>query len=329
MPMQAIVHDVYGPPEVLRLDEVERPTPAADELLVRVHAATVNRTDCGFRSGRPLFVRFVSGVRRPKHRVLGTEYAGVVEAVGPAVTRFSVGDRVLGVHANRFGTHAEFVAVREGSPIAPMPASGGFAEAAAAGDGAILALANLRRGGVRPGQRLMIYGASGAIGTAAVQLAKHFGAEVTAVCGTANVELVRSLGADRVIDYQLEDFTAIGDRFEVVFDAVGKSSFRRCRKLLERRGMYLSTDLGYLFHVPPLALATRITGRFGSRRVSLPVPSYTAADLDLLRGLIDAGEYRAVIDRSYPLDQVLDATRYVEAGQKVGNVVVTVVPDVV
>jgi NADPH:quinone reductase-like Zn-dependent oxidoreductase len=320
--MRAVVYDRYGPPEVLRLEEVERPVPKEDEVLVRIHATTVNRTDCGWRGAKPFLTRYFTGLRRPKRRILGSELAGEVEAVGAAATEFKVGDHVFGV--NYFGAHAEFVCVPEDRPLGHKPTGMTFEEAAAASDGAILALTALRKGGLRKGQKILIYGASGSIGTAAVQLAKYFEADVTAVCNTKNVELVRSLGADEVIDYLQEDFTKNGQTYDVVFDAVGKHSFRRCRHSVKPGGFYVETDLGFMWHVPILALATR---RLGDKRVTLPTPDYTKKDVLFLKELIEAGKYRPVIDRSYPLEQVVEATKYVETGQKTGNVVLTVSPD--
>jgi NADPH:quinone reductase-like Zn-dependent oxidoreductase len=317
--VRAVVHDRYGPPEVLRLEAVERPAPKEDEVLVRIHATTVNRTDCGWRGAKPFLTRYFTGLRRPKRRILGSELAGEVEAVGASVTEFEVGDHVFGV--NYFGAHAEFVCVPDDRPLAHKPTGMTFEEAAAASDGAILALTALRKGDLRKGQKILIYGASGSIGTAAVQLAKHFEADVTAVCNTKNVELVRSLGADDVVDYLREDFTKNGQTYDVVFDAVGKHSFRRCRRSVKPGGFYVETDLGFMWHVPILALATR---RIGDKRVTLPTPNYTKKDVLFLKELIEAGRYRPVIDRSYPLEQVVEATKYVETGQKTGNVVLTV-----
>ncbi|MGH3144056.1 MAG: NAD(P)-dependent alcohol dehydrogenase, partial [Gaiellales bacterium] len=217
-----------------------------------------------------------------------------------------------------------FVCVREDRPLAHKPTGMSFEEAAAVSDGAILALTALRKGGLPKGQKILIYGASGSIGTAAVQLAKHFEADVTAVCNTKNVELVGSLGADEVIDYQRQDFTKNGQTYDVVFDAVGKHSFRRCRRSVKPGGFYVETDLGFLWHVPLLALATR---RIGDKRVTLPTPDYTRKDVLFLRELVEAERYRPVIDRSYPLEQVVEATQYVETGQKTGNVVLTVSHD--
>jgi NADPH:quinone reductase-like Zn-dependent oxidoreductase len=234
--MRAVVYDRYGPPEVLRLGEVERPVPKDDEVLIKVHATTVNRTDTAQRSAEYFISRLLTGLLRPKRKIPGTELAGEVEAVGPAVTEFKVGDHVFGVSASTAGAHAEFVCLPESAPLAPKPTGMTFEEAAAVCDGAILALSYLRRVELQKRRRILIYGASGSIGTAGVQLAKYFDADVTAVCNTSNVELVRGLGADRVIDYTQEDFTKSGERYDVVFDAVGKLSFKRCKGSLSRAG---------------------------------------------------------------------------------------------
>ena len=315
--MRAVLYDRYGPPEVLRVEEISRPEPKDDEVLVKVHATTVTRTDTGLRSAEFFISRFFTGLLRPKQQIVGLELAGVVEEVGADVTEFEVGDEVFGV---RSGANAEYVCVREKGVLAHKPASMSFEDAAAVCDGAALALACLRKADLRVGQRILVFGASGSVGTAGVQLAKHFGAHVTAVCNTKNVELVRSLGADAVIDYLQEDFTKNGETYDVVFDAVGKHSFRRSRRSLKPGGTYVETDLGFMWHVPLLALLTRW---FGKKTVALGVTKYSKDDIRLLKELIEAGEYRAVIDRRYPLEQVVEATRYVETGQKTGNVVLT------
>ena len=317
--MRAVVYDRYGPPEVLRLEDVERPVPEADEVLVRIHATTVNRTDCGLRSAEFFISRVFTGLRRPKRRILGMELAGEIEAVGAAVGEFAVGDEVFGVSVA--GAHGEFICMRESAPLAHKPAGTSFEEAAAVCDGAALALACLRKAELSHGQRVLVYGASGSVGTAGVQLARHFGADVTAVCDTKNLELVRSLGADRVIDYTQEDFAKNGETYDVIFDAVGKHSFRRCRRALEPGGTYVDTDLGFLWNVPLLALLTRWVG---DKRVRLGITKYSKEDVLLLKELIEAGSYRAVVDRAYPLEDVVEATRYVETGEKTGNVVLTV-----
>jgi NADPH:quinone reductase-like Zn-dependent oxidoreductase len=315
--MRAVVHDRYGPPEVQRLEDVERPVPKDDEVLVRVHATTVNRTDCGLRAARPFMARFFTGIRRPKRRILGMEFAGEVEEVGAAVTEFKAGDAVFGVKGA--GAHAEFVCVRETAPIAHKPASLSFEAAAAVSDGACMALGCLRQAELEQGQRIVVCGASGSIGTAGVQLAKrHFVAHVTAVCNTKNVELVRSLGADEVIDYTREDFTQNGETYEVILDAVGNYSFGHSRHSLEPGGCYIATDglrnLGWALW----------TWKIGKRQLKFAVARYKKDDVLLLKELIEAGKYRAVIDRTYPLEEVVDATRYVETHQKTGNVVLSV-----
>jgi NADPH:quinone reductase-like Zn-dependent oxidoreductase len=315
--VRAVVHDRYGPPEVLRVEEVEPPVPAADEILVRVRATTVSRTDCHARKADPFLWRFFLGLRRPKKRILGCELAGEVVEVGSSVTQFEVGDHVFA--ASSFGTHAEFMCKRETGAVAHKPSGITFEQAAASCDGVIGALSGLRAAGVREGQAVLVYGASGSVGTAGVQIAKHLGAHVTAVCNTKNVELVRTLGADVVIDYLEEDFTKNGEQYDVVFDAVGKHSFRRCRRSLKPSGIYLPTDLGFMWHVPLLVPLSRL----GNKRVKFAVGKTRKDDVLYVKGLLEAGEYRPVIERTYPLEQVVEATRYVETGQKTGNVVLT------
>ena len=315
--MRAVVHDRYGPPDVLRLEEVERPVPKDDEVLVRVHASSVTRTDTARRNTEYVFSRVFTGLLRPKRKIAGMELAGVVEAVGAAVTEFRVGDEVFGIKG---GANAGYVCVRESGVLAHKPAGMSFEEAAGVCDGALLALTCMRSAYPLEGRSIVVYGASGSIGTAAVQLAKHFEARVTAVCNTKNVELVRSLGADRVVDYLSEDFTRYGRTYDVVFDAVGKHSFRRCRRSLSPGGTYITADLGFMWHVPLLALLTRW---IGDKKATLGIGSYRKEDLLLLKELIEAGKFRAVVDRTYPLEDVVEATRYVETGQKTGNVVLS------
>jgi len=318
--MRAVVYDRYGPPEVLRLAEVPKPEPRPDELRVKVHATTVNRTDAGLRSAEFVISRAFTGLLRPKNQILGMEFSGVVEGIGADVTGFKVGDEVFGGKGS--GAHAEFVCIGQDEPIAHKPAGATFEESAAVFDGASLALPCLRSAGPLEGRSVLVYGASGSVGTAGVQLAKHFGAQVTAVCNTRNVDLVRSLGADEVVDYTSEDFTRNGKRYDVIFDAVGKTSFRQTRRSLNRGGTYVDTDPGFMFHIPLLILATRWT----ETKVKLGITRYAKEDLLLLKGLMEAGTYRAVIDRTYPLEDVVEATRYVEEGHKTGNVVLTLVP---
>jgi NADPH:quinone reductase-like Zn-dependent oxidoreductase len=327
--MTAVVYDRYGPPEVLRLEHVDRPVPAEGDVLVKVRATTVNRfdtatRDANRRSGLAIsfLSRLVSGVRRPRHRILGTEFAGEVEAVGVAVTEFAVGDKVFGTSGLAFGAHAEFIAVPASGRIALMPAEISFEEAAPICDGALNALTCLKQVDLKEGRRILIYGASGAIGTAGVQLARFFGADVTAVCNTKNLELVRSLGADRVIDYTQKDFSKSGQTYDVIFDAVGKLSFKRCRSSLKPGGIYLPTDgLGNL-------MWALLTPRLGGKKVLFQIPPrQTKQDVIFLKELIEAGKYRPVIDRRYPLEDIVEATRFVETEQKTGNVVLTVTQD--
>jgi NADPH:quinone reductase-like Zn-dependent oxidoreductase len=314
--MKAAVHDRYGPPGIVRLEDVERPTPREGEILVRVRATTVNRTDCHRREASPFVWRFMLGLRRPRMRVLGMEFAGVVEGVGPSVDEFAVGDEVFGM--TLYGAHAELLRVKAAKVVAHKPANITFEEAAAVPDGAFNALTCLRRAGVGPGMHVLVYGASGSIGTAIVQLAKHVGARVTAVCNTKNVELVRSLGADEVLDYTRgDDFTKNREAYDVVFDAVGKHSFLRARRAIKPGGMYIATDRVQNFVLSPIT-------RLGSKRVALPVGPATKENLLLLKRLLENGEYRAVIDRTYPLENIVEASRYVETQQKTGNVVLTV-----
>jgi NADPH:quinone reductase-like Zn-dependent oxidoreductase len=320
--MRAVVHDRYGAPEVLRLEDVERPVPKDGEVLVKIFATTVSRTDTGLRSADLFASRFVTGLLRPKRRILGSDLAGEVEALGANVTEFEVGDCVFGINPWKFGTHAEFICMRADAALAHMPAGVTFDEAAAVCDGAILALNALRPADLRTGQRILIYGASGSIGTAGVQLARYFGADVTAVCNAKDFELVRSLGADEVLDYTQEDFTKNGQRYDVIFDSVGHVSFSRCRNSLKRGGFYVATD-----HLQNLVLALW-TARIGDKRVVFPIPPrFTKKDVVFLKELIESGKYRAVIDRRYPLEQVVEATRYVETKQKTGNVVLIVSGD--
>jgi NADPH:quinone reductase-like Zn-dependent oxidoreductase len=316
--MRAVVHDRYGPPDVLRLAEVERPVPGRGEVLVKVRATTVNRTDCHRRAAEPFVWRLVAGLRRPRRQIPGSELAGEVTAAGPAVTEFAVGDQVFGLNPWALGAHAEFVCLPAAGLLAHIPPGVGFAEAAAVCDGGLNALAALRRAGLRKGQEILIYGASGSIGTAAVQLARHFGADVTAVCNSKNLNLVRSLGAARVIDYTAEDFTRDGQAYDVIYDAVGKHSFRRCKGSLKPGGTYLATD-GWANMARSL-----LPSRTRHKKVVFPLGQYTKKDVLYLKQLIQAGTYHAVIDRSYPLEDAAEAARYVETQQKTGNVVLTV-----
>ncbi len=323
--MKAIVATAYGSPDVLQLQEVAKPTPKANEVLVRINATTVTAAHGMMRQGAPLYGRLFIGLTRPKVAIPGTELAGVVEAVGEAVKHFKPGDQVFGATDIGGGCYAEYIALPESEPLLLKPANLTDAEAASLLDGATTALHFLRdQGEIRPGQKILINGASGSVGSAAVQLARHFGAEVTGVCSIANVELVRGLGADRVIDYTQEDFTQSGQRYDVIFDAVGKSSFSRCKGALTEHGRYLSTVLGL-----PILLQMLWTSKFGSRKAKfaasgLRPANEKIADLRFLKPLMETGELKPVIDRCYPLEEVAEAHRYVDNGHKKGNVVILV-----
>ena len=317
--MKAIIYTKYGPPEVLQLKDVEKPTPKDNEVLIKIHATTVNRTDCGFRKPEYLIVRFFSGFFKPNRTILGNELAGEIEAVGATVKTFKQGDQVFGLSTLKFGTHAEYICIPEKGSITTKPTNMSYAEAAAVCDGLMLAKNIIRKIDFKNAPKILINGATGSIGSACVQLAKHYGAIITAVCNTRNFELVKSLGADEVIDYTKEDFTKTGQLYDAVLDAVGKSSFFRCRKLLNPGGIYISTELGYLSQNIFLALLTPI---IGGKKVKFPIPKDCKEDIILFKELIEAGKYKAVIDRKYPIEQIIEATKYVETGQKTGNVVI-------
>jgi len=320
MKMKAAIYSIYGPPEVVEVSEIDMPVPGDEEVLVKVFASTVNRTDCGFRSAAYFVSRFYSGLFKPKNHTLGNEFAGIVDAIGPHVTTLKVGDRVFGYNDTTFGAHAEYMLISEHGAITSMPDSLTFGEAAPICEGGHYALCDIRAAKVTKNQHVLVYGASGAIGSAAVQLVKYIGAHVTAVCNTGQVELIKSLGADVVIDYTLQDFTNTVQTFDFIFDAVGKSSFAKCKKILTKKGIYISTELGKHSVNILLALTTPL---FGGRKVLFPIPTTSKKDIIYLKELVEAGRFNPVIDRYYPLERIVDAYRYVETGQKTGNVVLT------
>ena len=316
--MKAAVNTRYGPPEVIQIREVPAPTPGTSDVLVRVHASTVSRTDCAWRRAHPFFVRLMSGLLRPKQTILGMDFAGVVEKVGAEVTSFELGDRVFGLTPGDHGGHAEYLRIAESDAIATIPGEIPFEQAVIC-EGSLYADTNLRAFDIRPGQTILIYGASGAIGTAALQLAKAYGAEVTAVVGTKNLELAESLGADRVIDYTAQDITRLDETFDFIFDAVGKVAYFKARHLLGPAGHYGATDMGPRGQNLPVIIWSALTR---SKRFQFPIPRSTKAMVESWRELMEAGQLRAVVDREYPLDDIVQAHRYVEAGQKTGIVVV-------
>jgi len=322
--MKAAIHTQYGPPEVVQIREIDKPSPGPNEVLVRVHNSTVNRTDCGFRSAEYFVSRFFSGLFKPKQQILGCEFSRTIESVGELVLTYQVGDRVFGYNDVRFGGHAGYLIRDERDTMTLMPENLSFEEAAALTEGAHYALCNIRAANVEAGQKIMVYGATGAIGSAAVQLLKYFDAEVTAVCNTENVELVRSLGADFVIDYTREDFTKTGQRYDFIFDAVGKSSFGACKKILKENGVYISTELGKNGKNIWMALYGLISG---GKKVLFPMPYIHKEDVIFLKELAERGKFKPLIDRVYPLDEIRDAYQYVESRQKIGNVVLKIISE--
>jgi NADPH:quinone reductase-like Zn-dependent oxidoreductase len=321
--MKAVVYEKYGPPEVLQIKEVAKPAPKDKEVLIKVFATTVTKYDTWMRSstappGFWLPARISSGIRKPKQPILGTDLAGEVEAVGGAVTRFKPGDQVFGYTGMYLGTHAEYVCLPE-EAVAVKPANATYEEAAAVLQGALTALYFLRKSHIQSGQKVLIFGASGGVGNYAVQLARYFGAEVTGVCSTGKMEMVKSLGADHVIDYTKEDFTKSDETYDVIFDTVGKTPVLRSRRSLKKTGHYLFATFGLPKLFPILWLSiTR------SRKVFIGALQEKTKDLIFLKELIEAGKIKTVIDRCYPLDQIAEAHRYVETGQKRGNVVIKV-----
>lgn len=320
--MKAAVYTKYGPPEVVKVTEIEKPVPKNNEVLVKVHSGTVNRTDSGFRSAEYFISRFWSGLFKPKYQVLGNEFSGTIEQIGTNVKSFKIGDKVFGYNDKTCGGHGEYLTLAENDAITLSPHNLNFDEAAALTEGSHYALNNVRASKIKSGENALVYGATGAIGSAAVQLLKHFGVNVTAVCNTKNVELVRSLGADVVIDYQTQDFTKTETKFNFIFDAVGKSSFGQCKPLLTEKGIYISTELGKNAENILFALVTPFGG---GKKVLFPIPTITKDDVIFLKELAEKGIFKPVIDRHYTLDQIVEAYKYVESGQKTGNVILKII----
>ena len=330
--MKAIVYTEYGTPEVLRLQEVQKPAPKDNEILIRIHATSVNTGDLWARNFREITphkftmpflfwlpARLYFGFTKPKRNILGNEFAGEIEAIGKNVTLFKKGDQVFGYRGQSMGAYAEYLCIRENGLVAIKPANMTYEEAAAVPGGGITALNLLRKVHIQRGQRVLINGASGSIGSAAVQLAKYFGAEVTGVCGTPRLEFVKALGADKVIDYTREDFTKNGETYDLIFDILGKSSFSSCQNSLKGNGIYLlaSFKMKQLFQM----LWTSITG---GKKVICALSSESPKDLVFIKRLIEEGKIISLVDKRFPLEKSADAHRYVEKGYKTGSVTITV-----
>jgi NADPH:quinone reductase-like Zn-dependent oxidoreductase len=317
--MRAAVYRKYGPPEVVQIEEVPKPVPLNDEILVKVHFASVNRTDTGFRSAEYIISRFWSGLWKPKFPVLGCEFSGVVEAIGNDVYDFQVGDAVFGFNDKQFGGHGEYLTIAASAAVARIPEKVTLDQAAALTEGAHYALVDIRAAKVQANHHVMVYGASGAIGSAAVQILGAMGVHVTAVCNTQNVALMRSLGAHNVIDYQTEDYTHCQQYFDFILDAVGKSSYKICKPLLSAKGIYISTELGK----NGVNIFWALAGIFSKgKKVLFPIPQITKEDVEYLGDLAQQGLLKPVIDRFYNLDEIVEAHRYAQSGQKTGNVLI-------
>jgi len=316
--MKAIVYTEYGPPEVLQPKEVDKPVLLDNEVLIKIHATTVTSGDWQIRKGDLFSMRLVYGLGRPRRTILGFELSGVIESTGKDVKRFRKGDQVFASAGIKGGAYAEYICLPEDGLLATKPANLTYEEAAAVPIGGLTALRFARHANIQSGQRVLIYGASGSVGTYAVQLAKYFGAEVTGVCSTTNLEMVRSIGADSVIDYTQEYFSQDGEIYDVILDAVSKSSISRCKSSLKEDGIYLATRP---------ALSMLWTSLIGSKKAKMAPTTERPEDLVFLKELLEAGEIKPVVDRRYPLEDIVEAHRYVSKDHKKGNVVITVVVD--
>ena len=319
--MKAAVRTKFGLPGDLAVKEIGKPTPKDNEVLIKVYASTVNRSDCHVLSGEPKYMRLFVGFSKPKESIIGSDFTGQVEAVGSAVKAFKPGDKIMGFGGVfGCGSHAQYFVLPEAKAIQymiMMPANLDYEQAAACLEGAYYAAAGLSNLNLKAGEKAMIYGATGAIGSAYVQFFKYYGVYVTAVCGAENFNLVRSLGADKVIDYKTQDFTKDDDRYDYVFDAVGKKTFFECKSLLNKKGQFSSSGgLSNIF----LAM---ITPLFGGKRVLFSAPKDIAGNLNFIKGLVEKGKFKPIIDRKYPLEKIAEAYTYVASGQKIGNVIIT------
>ena len=322
--MRAVVYTKYGPPDVLQIKEIEKPAPRDNEVLIKVYATTVNRTDCATIRAKPFFARLLTGMFKPKKQIPGTEFAGIIEEIGGNVKSLKLGDKVFGFDGLGSGSHAQYMTISEDKAVT-IPENITYEQAAASTEGAHYAYNSIKNAKIKSGQKTLVYGATGAIGSAAVQLLKYFDVDVTAVCNTKNMELVKSLGATKVIDYTKEDFTKDEEKYNFVFDAVGKSSFAKCKPLLQSGGIYISSDLGYMAQNVFLPLITPIIKpMIGNKKTVSPFPTDIRGSILLIKKLMEQGKFKAVLDREYPFEQIIEAYKYVEKGQKTGNVVITV-----
>ena len=325
--MKAIIHTKYGSPNVLQLKEIEKPQPKENEVLIKIHASSVNRTDCGFRTGKPYVVRFFSGLFKPKRQILGCELSGTIEAIGKNVSKFNIGDEVFGMSGdNYFSTNAEYICLPEDKHITQKPTNITHEQAASVSEGAWYAMSFINLIDFSTNPKILINGTTGAIGSATLQLCKHFGAEITAICNTKNIELIQSLGADHIIDYQKEDFTKVlNEEFDYIIDAVGKSSFAKCKHLIKKGGWFSATELGPNWSNIYLSIWTAVFGGVGGKKVFFPIPGDPKEAVLLIKDLIEQGKYQPIVDRHYSLEQIVEATKYVEMGEKTGAVVIKVV----
>jgi NADPH:quinone reductase-like Zn-dependent oxidoreductase len=322
--MKAIIYEKYGSPDVLVLKEIEKPVPKDNEILIKIFATTITTVDSIFRKGDSFFARLATGITKPKNKILGTEFSGVVESVGKEVKLFKPGDKVFGDSSKKSSTHAEYICLSEDEPVITIPSNLSFEEAASIPYGTLTALPFLRDNGkIKAGQKVLIIGASGAVGTYAVQFAKHFDANVTGVCSTSNIELVKSLGTDKVIDYTKEDFSKSGEKYNIIFDTVGKSSFNQCKKSLTENGIYLTTVVG-LQILKQMLLTSKAKKKAIVAFTGLRSSKDRTKDLVYIKELIEAGKIKPVIDKYFSFDKFIDAHAYVDKGHKKGNVVISV-----
>lgn len=320
--MKAVYRSEYGSPDVLTIREIEKPEPGKEEILIKVYATTVNRTDCAILIAKPFIMRFFTGLFRPKQKIPGTDFAGKVEEVGEAVTKFKAGDRVWGFNDNGVSSQAEYMILSEDEAIEIIPDTISYEQAAASAEGAHYAYNFIKKVKLQAGRKVLVNGATGAIGSSALQFLKYFGVYVTAVCSTENIELVKTRGADKVIDYTREDFTNDDEKYDCVFDAVGKSTFFKCKRLLNKKGVYISSELGQYLQNPLLTLITPFTM---GRRVKFPIPLDVKGSLKFIKKLLEEEKFKPFIDRNYPIEKIHEAYEYVSSGQKIGNVIITIV----